>query len=319
MKPDSARILVADDEDVIRDLVVAHLGRRGFACEGVAEGRHAFALASTGAFDAVLADVRMPGMDGLALARELQRAAPLVPVVVVTGSTSFDLAVRALRHGAVDFVVKPFQLDSLDQAVERALHRRRSLRDAERYRRHLEKRIEEQTETAALLSGIGEDAERSRDAFQRFTEDVERVLTGLAEVSESADAAGSVRRVRAWTELLACRAGLAGDDVRDATWAVVFRTLGATDLLAATASFAGARGVALAIDERWDGTGPQGLREEVIPAGARAAAVAAAYDRALRHGDADPMETLRTQSGYALDPKLTDLFLSVPATELSAA
>lgn len=319
LKPSAARILVVDDEEVIRDLVMAHLVRRGHSCEGVSEGRHALALAATGAFDVVLADLRMPGMDGLALTRELQRAAPLVPVVLVTGSTSFDDAIRALRSGAVDYVAKPFQLESLDHAVDRALHRRRAFRDAEQYRRALERKVDEHTHTAALLTGAGEDALRSREAFQRLTEDVETVLIALAAATEPPAESGVVRRVRAWTELLACRAGLPGDDVRDAAWAVVFRALSASELIDGIQSFAGARAVARAIDERWDGTGPRGLAGDRIPVGARVAAVAVAFDRAARDGGHDDaMESLRTQAGYSLDPRMTDLFLSVPAVELAS-
>lgn len=173
--PVAGRILVVDDEEVIRRLIAQHLTGLGHSCEQAGDGRLGLAMASTGSFDVVLTDISMPGFDGLLLTRELRKTAPATPVVLVTAQATFDHALRALRHGATDFLLKPFNLDGLDQTVRRALERRRALREHEESVRLLEKRLEEQSirhaeaerETARLrgeVERLGRELELALDA-----------------------------------------------------------------------------------------------------------------------------------------------------------
>ena len=141
MQPEAGRILVIDDEEMIRSLIVRHLAGRGHSCETTGDGRHGAALAATGAFEVVLCDLKMPGFDGLGVAREIARTAPAVAVVLVTAHATIDTAIRALRYGVADVVLKPFHLDALDEAIGRALTRHRSAHDAEEFRRTLAKRL----------------------------------------------------------------------------------------------------------------------------------------------------------------------------------
>lgn len=164
------RILVVDDEEVIRRLIAQHLTGLGHACEQAGDGRLGLAMASTGSFDLVLSDITMPGFDGLTLARELRKSAPSTPVVLVTGNATFDHALRAIRHGACDFLLKPFNLDALDQTVRRALERRRALREQEDAVRVLEKRLEEQ---AIVHSTAEQELARLRDEVERLGKELD--------------------------------------------------------------------------------------------------------------------------------------------------
>lgn len=335
------RVLVVDDEEMIRSLISRHLAGRGYVVEAVNDGRHALSLASTGSFDIVLADVKMPGLDGLALTREVQRSAPTVPVVLVTGATSFETAVRAMRHGACDIVVKPFQFDLLDQAVERALARRRSLRDAEEYRRLLERRVEEHTATAALADVSTRELADERENMRRLTEAFDVVLTAAATANETrlGEPDGRTVRIRGWSEALAARAGLDPDAVREVGLAALLRDLGriaipdeaaaadreyplrGAEMLADAPSLGPVAQTVRTCRERWDGSGfPLGLRGHDIPVGGRILAVAIAFENAMaRSGDAGPddaAETLRVEAGFALDPELVNVFLGIPASEL---
>jgi len=178
--PPPGRILVVDDEEVIRRLIAQHLTGLGHACEQAGDGRLGLAMASTGSFDVVLSDITMPGFDGLTLARELRKTAPSTPVVMVTGNATFDHALRAIRHGATDFLLKPFNLDALDQTVRRAMERRRALREQEDAVRVLEKRLEEQAVAHAVaeqeiarlraeVERLGKDLDLIRDAARPAT------------------------------------------------------------------------------------------------------------------------------------------------------
>jgi len=170
------RILVVDDEEVIRRLIAQHLTGLGYACEQAGDGRLGVAMASTGSFDLVLSDIAMPGLDGLALAREVRRTAPSTPVVLVTGNATFDHALRAIRHGACDFLLKPFNLDTLDQTVKRALERRRAMREQEDAVRVLEKRLEEQAIVHA----------KAEHELTRLRAEIERLGKELALVRDAA-------------------------------------------------------------------------------------------------------------------------------------
>ena len=164
------RILVVDDEEVIRRLIAQHLTGLGHACEQASDGRLGVAMASTGSFDVVLSDISMPGCDGLTLTREVRRTAPSTPVVLVTGNATFDHALRAIRHGACDFLLKPFNLDTLDQTVRRGLDRRRAMREQEDAVRVLEKRLEEQ---AIVHANAEQELMRLRSEVERLGKDLD--------------------------------------------------------------------------------------------------------------------------------------------------
>jgi DNA-binding NtrC family response regulator len=115
------RILLVDDEPSLRRVMTRSLVRAGFEVSQAPDGRVALELARAGQFDAVISDVRMPGMGGLELVDRLQRELPSLPVVLVSASTELESRRHALGLGAFDFLRKPLELRKLHEATSRAV------------------------------------------------------------------------------------------------------------------------------------------------------------------------------------------------------
>ncbi len=120
--------LVCDDEPSVRFAIEEVLVSRGFAVTAVGDG--AAALAALDGVDVVVTDLAMPGLDGLALLAAVRAKAPGLPVVVVTARGSERAAVTAMKAGADDYLTKPFDVDELAMAVERAAEAGRMRRAA---------------------------------------------------------------------------------------------------------------------------------------------------------------------------------------------
>jgi len=133
-----ARILVVDDEPAILDLLSEALGGTGYLVSVARDGKEALHLAYEGNFDVAVVDIRLPGMDGMDLLKQLKRYDADLSVILVTGYASVESAVQALRQGAYDYFTKPINLGQMRATVVRALERRYLLRQAaqkEVYRR----------------------------------------------------------------------------------------------------------------------------------------------------------------------------------------
>jgi len=115
------RILVVDDDSGIVDYLVENLQYRGFEVRGTVSAATALGLVAESAFDLVISDVVMPEMRGLDLLRAIRKTRPSQLVILMTAFGSIDLARETLRAGAVDFVTKPFEIDTLLHSVEKAL------------------------------------------------------------------------------------------------------------------------------------------------------------------------------------------------------
>jgi signal transduction histidine kinase/CheY-like chemotaxis protein len=115
------RILVVDDEQKIRQACERALVRGGYDVVKAAGGEDALALLERESFDAVLVDVRMPGIDGPELLARCRRHDPDAPCVIMSAYADFDAVVELLRQGAREFVHKPFDANGLVTAVDRAL------------------------------------------------------------------------------------------------------------------------------------------------------------------------------------------------------
>jgi excisionase family DNA binding protein len=115
------RILVVDDEVSIRVLMTKTLALAGYDVEAVSEARTALDRLRLGTYDLLIADLRMPGMDGLALIREARRLQPALPVIIITGYSSESTAIEAANLGVVGYLVKPFRVPQVLSAVSRAL------------------------------------------------------------------------------------------------------------------------------------------------------------------------------------------------------
>ena len=125
-KPVSAppRVLVVDDEPTSLDVLEKLLRDGGYLVDVARDARTALSIAAEDPLDAVLAVVEPPGIDGLALVRELRQRDATLPVLVVTALADVGTAVEAMRAGAADCLAKPVDLDGLRVRLERALARR---------------------------------------------------------------------------------------------------------------------------------------------------------------------------------------------------
>jgi two-component system response regulator FlrC len=115
------RVLVVDDDPGMRDGMAMSLKRSGFFAEQARGGEEALRMVRPGAFDAVVTDLRMPGMDGLQLTARLKAVDPGLPVLLITAFGSLESAREAMRLGAFDFLSKPFSPDELITALNKAL------------------------------------------------------------------------------------------------------------------------------------------------------------------------------------------------------
>src|SRR5260221_13719371 len=124
-----ARILVADDEPGLREFVADALELDDHVCVKAPDGRAAAKLLDERGFDLVITDLKMPGMDGMALLRKVRAEQPEVEVIVMTAHGSVDNAVEAMKLGAFEYLQKPISgPDELRLLAQRAIERR-GLRD----------------------------------------------------------------------------------------------------------------------------------------------------------------------------------------------
>ena len=118
------RILVVDDEESMRDACRQALSRKASRVEVAADGRTGLEILDKEAFDLVILDLKMPGLNGMEVLNKIKEKYPEIVVVVITGYATVESAVEAMKSGAYDFIPKPFTPDSLRTIVGRALERR---------------------------------------------------------------------------------------------------------------------------------------------------------------------------------------------------
>lgn len=117
----SARILLVDDEEIVRDTLADYLIDCGYRVTTADDGKQASTALEAERFDLILADVRMPGMDGLQLLDELRDRDRETPVIMMTGHGDAQMDEEAERKGASGFLVKPVRLADLDRLIQRLL------------------------------------------------------------------------------------------------------------------------------------------------------------------------------------------------------
>ena len=114
-------ILVAEDDEHLRQALTQLLELEGFTIAGAPDGDAALGLAHQGIFDLILLDFKMPGLHGLEALAGLRHLLPEVPVIMMSGQTGRHAVTDALRGGAFDFIMKPFNDEFVLLAVKRAL------------------------------------------------------------------------------------------------------------------------------------------------------------------------------------------------------
>ena len=116
------RVLVIDDERIVLDSITKILKEENFEVDVTLSGRQGLEWAIAKDYDIVLTDLRMPDIGGMRVLRDVKRAKPAVPVVMITGFSNVKSAVEAMKLGAAEYLEKPFAPDALVKVIQKALH-----------------------------------------------------------------------------------------------------------------------------------------------------------------------------------------------------
>jgi len=333
------RILVVDDEEPIREIVCSMLAASKYCCRQAASGLEALALLESGEeFELMLSDLMMADMDGIGLLERTKERFPDMPVIMVTAVHDIQVALGAIRNGAYDYLLKPFEREQLLNTVRRALENRRLKMENRRYQMDLEALVEERTKQ---LSGAMSNLERSYDI----------TLEALGDALDLKDAEteGHSKRVTAFTIAIARAMGLANSDIRIIARGAflhdigkmaipdqILRKPGALDpdeiqimrehcyrgyqMLKKIPFLQDAAEIVYSHQERWDGTGyPRGLKGDEIPLGSRMFSVADTLDAITSDRPYRPKQTvdaarkeIERWTGRQFDPEVVKTFLSMP-------
>ncbi|MEE9543345.1 MAG: response regulator [Thermodesulfobacteriota bacterium] len=114
------KVLVVDDDSSVRDSLEEFLTNKGYEVKTAADGQLAVSAVKNERFDIIVLDLMMPGLNGMEAFNSIKEIDPEPVVIIMTGFASLDSAIQAIRHGAYDYLTKPFQLDEFLVAVENA-------------------------------------------------------------------------------------------------------------------------------------------------------------------------------------------------------
>jgi putative nucleotidyltransferase with HDIG domain len=336
--PEPQSILIADDEEAIREVISTLLEARGYECRVAPNGQVALELFRQESPDLVLSDIVMPEMDGLKLLAQLREIEPDVPVVMVTAMHDISIALEAIRNGAYDYVLKPFEKDQLYLSVHRALEHRRLVMENRTYQSDLERLVAERTQQLSIAL---------RDLEQSYDYTLEAL--GGALDAKDAETEGHCQRVTAFTITMAKAMGVDKVALRQIARGAFLHDIGKMGIPDSILRKPGpltaderivmrrhcaigfavleripflkeAAEIVLTHQECYDGSGyPQGLKGEEIPLGSRIFAVADTLDAMISdrpYRKALPItaarEEIRIHGGTQFDPRVVDVFLSIP-------
>ena len=116
-----ARILVVDDEKSVTDLLYEGLASEGYDCAAATTGEDALMRLPIYQADVVLLDLRLPGISGMDVLREIKSTYPRTAVIIITGAGDTEIAVEAMKIGALDYITKPFELERVNDSIEAVL------------------------------------------------------------------------------------------------------------------------------------------------------------------------------------------------------
>src|SRR5271169_3333914 len=291
------KILVVDDEEAIREVISTLLDAQGFQCTTSSNGKLGLEAFRKDTFDLVLSDIVMPEMDGLKLLGELRLDDPDVPVIMVTAMHDISIALQAIRAGAYDYILKPFEKDQLYLSVRRALEHRRLVMENKTYQSDLEQLVAERTKQ---LSQTLRDLEQSYDYTLG--------ALGGALDAKDAETEGHCQRVTAFTITIAKAMGVDKATLKQIARGAFLHDIGKMGIpdsilrkpgpltadertimrkhceigfsvLQRIPFLEDAAEIVLSHQECYDGSGyPHGLKGEQIPLGARIFAVADTLD-----------------------------------------
>ena len=126
------KILVVDDELSMREFLKILLTKEGYATETATDGEDALSKIENNSFDLVISDIRMPGVGGLELLSTIKQSLPTLPFIMITAFASPEDAVQAMKHGAYDYITKPFKVDEIKSVISSAIESKKSTEQNEK-------------------------------------------------------------------------------------------------------------------------------------------------------------------------------------------
>lgn len=332
------KILVVDDEQLMRTLLVTLLQREGYSVDSARDNEDALRVLGLKSVDLIITDLRMGNSNGMHLIEQIKGRRMQTPVIMVTAVHEVNTAIAAMRNGAFDVVLKPFDNLTLLDSVERAVAFGYTTRKDTVYRNSLEHLVEART---SLLREALFELERSYDTTLE-------ALGNALDLKDS-ETEGHSRRVTAYTIALARAMGLDKSDIKTIKHGAFLHDIGKMAIPDAILLKPGrldpherevmrrhclsgfqivskipflheAAEIVYSHQEHYDGGGyPRGLKGEQIPLGARIFAVADTLDaitsdRPYRKGS--PILAARNEIARCaetqFDPRVVEAFLSMP-------
>src|ERR1700731_1303248 len=333
------RILVVDDEEAIREIVCAILVAAGYICNQAGSGLEALALLDSGEqFELMLSDLMMADLDGIGLLERTKEKYPDMPVVMVTAVHDISVALAAIRNGAYDYLLKPFEREQLLNTVSRALENRRLKVENRTYQTNLESLVKARTDQlqAAMAS-----LERSYD--------ITLETLGDALDLKDRETEGHSKRVTAFTIAIARAMGLPREHIAVIARGAFLHDIGKIaipdkilnkpgklepdemtimkehayhgyQIVKKIPFLAEAAEIVYSHQERFDGSGyPRNLKGAEIPLGARIFSVADTLDAITSDRIYRRKQTLQAAreeihrwAGRQFDPGVGKTFLEMP-------
>ncbi|MEP6903631.1 MAG: diguanylate cyclase, partial [Actinomycetota bacterium] len=147
----NTKILIIDDEQFVRNILSDILSET-YQCRTASSAEEALQLLKTEKFNLVLSDIRMSGMSGLEMIPKVLESSPDTVVMTISGEQNIESAIEAMQVGTFDYIKKPFEIDTVKMAVERALKHHFLLSGKRRYENHLEELVRERTKQLNYLA-----------------------------------------------------------------------------------------------------------------------------------------------------------------------
>ncbi len=345
-------ILVVDDEPIIRDILVRKLTSSGYKPVAVENAFEALDKMQEKPFPVILSDIMMPGIDGIELIKKVRILYPDTAVVMITAVSNANAAIEALKQGASDYLIKPFNLEEIVISIRNALEKRRLILENREYQEHLEEIVKVQTaEIRGLLSVEQQKTAELNKALAEIQVTYNTTLDALLTALDYRDNAteGHSQRVVRYSIEVGKALGLSSDDLGNLARGTLLHDIGKIgvpdsilrkpaglsteewvemrkhveygySMLKGIPFLKDASFLVLHHQEKYDGTGyPQGLKREQIVMGARIFALADTYDsmttdRPYRKAlpDRDAREEILRCRSSQFDPVVVDTFFKIP-------